>query len=321
MRERRDATLTIPCSSIPAVLAILLALGLLSAGCSGPEEVPRTDPQYGALVIAAEGRFAAGQTGQAVESFGRALQRARAMDDPAAISDCAYNLAACLLSLGDLDGACVYLLEARHAAERNGRTRLDALLLEAQIARLQGRTVDAAALCDEILSGAGDDDDETLWQIEVSLLQARLACGAGATLDARAHYDRAANHLDEIDDPHLRAEAALTEGEVLLLEGSHAAAARSFEAQARSLRRAGRYGDMAYALLRAGEASLDASDPAGAADSLFRGARSLFAQGEPGAQAAAQSARAAAQRANDPNLLERIDLLLLEIDEAKNQSP
>jgi len=271
-------------------------------------------------VTVAEGRFAAGQTEQAVDSYGRALQRARAMDDAGAISDCAYNLAACLMSLGDLDKARDYLLEARCAAKRSGRPRLDALFLEAQVARLQSRAGDVAALCDEILSLA-DDDDESLWAFQVFLLRARLACDAGAKQESRENLDRALNLLDEIDDHHLRALAALVKGEVLLLDGSHAGAARSFEEQALNLRQAGRYYDMACALLRAGEAFLHASDAAGAADCLFRAARSLFAQGEPDAQVAAQSAHAAARRANDPNLIERIDLLLAEIRAAENQSP
>lgn len=320
MSDRGDGATRSPFFPSQAVVLILVVHCVLLAGCSGPDEAPRTDPQYGALVTAAEGRFAAGQTERAVDSYGRALQRARAMDDDAAISDCAYNLAACLLSLGELDKARDYLLEARCAAERGGRSRLDALLLDAQIARLQNRAGDVAALCAEI-SRLADDDDESLWAFQVFLLEARVACDAGAKQESREKLDRALNLLDAIDDHHLRALAALVNGEVLLLEGSPAGAARSFEEQALNLRQGGRYYDMACALLRAGEAFLHASDATGAAECLFRAARSLFAQGEPDAQVAAHSARAAAQRANDPILVGRIDLLLLEIKAAENQSP
>jgi len=304
-------------NALPFGLALLLAF--CGTGCAGPDAVPRIDPQYGALVDAAEARYAAGQIEKAAHSYARALQRARAMDDAAAIGDCAYNLAACVLSAGDLDKARNYLLEARRAMERSGRPALDVLFLEAQVARLQNRTGDAAALCDRILILAADDGDPT-WPFQVYLFEARLACDAGEKRTARQKLDVASDLLEEIDDPHLRARAALVTGEVLLLEGSHGEAARSFEAQATNLREAGRYHDMACGLLRAGGAFLDADEPVRAADCLFRAARSLFALDDATARDTAETARAASLLANDADLTQRIDSLLSEMNAAREEN-
>ncbi len=75
------------------------------------------------LSAAATGQqgFARGDYEQAADQYRRALARARRQDEPSLVGDQAYNLAVCLLAMGQINEAGERLVESE--ASRNGRER------------------------------------------------------------------------------------------------------------------------------------------------------------------------------------------------------
>ncbi len=293
-----------------------ILLLLVAAGCAGPAVVDRGDPEIARSLDAARSAFDAGLTDRAALLYGRALQRARAMDDAAAIGRNAYDLAACYLLIGAGDRARVLLVEAKAELARCGLPPGEALLLEAKAARFQGHAGEAVGLCVQILNLPDLPGDLAA---QVRLLEACLACDAGDAATARAALTRFAAcdaGRDSGENDSLQALFCRVEGGICLLEGHPKIAAACFDKAARILRSLGRHGEMALALTRAGGAFLDAGDAGSAGDRLFRAARSFFGQGDRArARDLVGSARAAAVRAGDEALTARVSALRDEIGE------
>jgi len=290
--------------------ALTLAALLLAAGCAGPDPMEKGDPEYAALELSARQAFDGGQVERAAGLYGRALQRARAMDDALSLGDAAYNLAACYLALGDGGRAAALLEEAEAELRRGGRSPADALLLGAEAALLRESRADAASFCDEVLAlpggSAGDGH-----RAHACMVLARLARDAGDLPVARGRLAEAVDHISDADDPSLLARAAGFEAVLFLDEGSPADAAGAFDREAGYFQDAGRFGEMAGALERAGAAYREAGDAGRAADRFYRSARSSLGQGNgPAARRAAGAALAAARAAGDAGLARRIELLL-----------
>jgi hypothetical protein len=110
------------------------------------------------------------------------------------------------------------------------------------------------------------------------------------------------------------ADLAKLEGTIARLEKQPDTAARSFDAEAKLLRRAHRYRDMGYALGRAAEAYLASGQAALAADRYFRAARSFAGNGDDAAaKSFLASSLAAAETAGDTNSRIRAKELLQEL--------
>lgn len=252
---------------------------LLAGSCAGPRAPSPYEQEMVKLTTLARDAYDRGAHRHAARLYREALDRARAADDPAGIADGAYNTAVCLMTLGAYDGAGALLVEAQEAVERRGETPGAVLLVRATLARLTEEREQAERLLDDLWTSLGDSDAPGL-RAQVHLLGAHVACDRSDGAAARRALDRAAEHLPWVEDPLVRAEAADVEGRVLLLEDRPAEAATSFDREAELLEKALQFRRMAAALGRAGRAYRSAGDTATAADRLYRGARSLQAQGD-----------------------------------------
>jgi tetratricopeptide (TPR) repeat protein len=256
---------------------LCIALTLLTlVGCapSPTSTTPRKDKELSRTSDLARAAFEEGATAKAVDLYGKALNRARVMDDATEIGNTAYNLALCHIILGQLDQASALLAEAKAAFERSGSNPADVLLLEATVAERQGKLEQAQSLADQVLSASPDEND----LFQVALLKATIACEQADPARAKTALVEADQH--HVTDVPLLAARERLAGSIFLLERDPAEAAAAFDRAAALFQEAKQYRDMALTLRRAGEAYREAGDAQQAEDRLFRAKRSLAAQGE-----------------------------------------
>jgi|GEM_PF-838830 len=304
-----------------AVSLLIAALVLAGAGCSTPPKIVRTDPEIERNVAVAHGAYAAGSAEKAAGYYQKALQRARVMDSPSDIARNAYNLAACLAARHSYDAARACLDEARLEFLRAGIPCPERPLLEARIARAQGRSKEAEDLARAELKTAKTLDDAT--QIQWHLLLAELLCDQGQTAEADAEMALIGPKQLKVCGNDIQAEAALTRARIQMLKQNPQAAAPQYDIAVGHWQNAGRYGDMAGALEQAGRAYENAGDKLTAADRYYRSARSLFESGQT-AQAHDLIARALplAVAAQQPDLQKQLERLkAAEVDKAREDSP
>ena len=299
-------------SAAPASLAsVALLVGF--CGCGSPRSAAPGDPELAAASTSARRAFDQGRVESAAQLYQHSLARARVMDDPSAIAEAAYNLAACLTEMGRFERARVQLTEAKAEARRAGGRVIDILLVEAMVARLQGQPGDARALADQVFRQRPSPTDIELLQVHI--LRGEIACDLG---DSAA----AAGELKGVNDATvsslpLRARLAAVLGRIHLLNRNWSGAAKEFDREADLMRRARRYRSMSSGLTGAGGAYEAAGDYREAADRRYRAARSLFGLGDT-AEAAGLvgAARDAARKAGAIELERRADSLAKEIGEA-----
>jgi tetratricopeptide (TPR) repeat protein len=299
------------------VVLLVAALVLAGAGCSTPPKIARTDPEIERNVAVARGAYAAGSAEKAAIYYQKALQRSRVMDSPSEIARNAYNLAACLAALHSYDAAQACLDEARLEFQRAGIPCRELLLLEAKIARAQGRSQEAANLAraEQKKPDRPNDAIHVQWQI----LLAELMCD-------QDQADAADAELAGIDPKQLkasgidiRAETALTRARVQMLKRNPPAAALHYDIAAGYWQAAGRYSDMVSALDQAGHAYENAGNSSSAVDRYYRAARSLFESGQLArARDLADRALSLAAVALQPDLQRQVERLKAEI-EARGQ--
>jgi len=252
-----------------------IALTLLTlVGCATSPTAPPKDKELSRTSDLARAAFQDGATARTVDLYGKALNRARAMDDATEIGNAAYNLALCHIILGQLDQASALLAEATAAFKRNGGNPTDVLLLEATIAQRQGRLEEALSLADQVLSASPDEND----LFQAMLLKGTIACDQDDPALARTALAEADKH--HVTNAALLGARERLAGNIFLLEGNPAEAAAAFDRAAALFQKAKHYRDMALTLRRAGEAYREAGDTQHAEDRLFRAKRSLAAQGE-----------------------------------------
>ncbi len=253
----------------------VIALTLLTlAGCATPPTAPPKDKGLSRTSDLARAAFEDGATARAIDLYGKALNRARAMDDATEIGNAAYNLALCHTILGQLDQASVSLAEAKAAVKRSGSNPADVLLLEATVAQRQGKLEQALSLADQVLSASPGEND----LFQATLLKGTIACQQNDPARARTALAEADKH--HVANAALLAARERLAGNIFLLEGNPAEAAAAFDRAAALFQKAKHYRDMVLTLRRAGEAYREAGDTQRAQDRLFRAQRSLAAQGE-----------------------------------------
>jgi len=252
-----------------------IALTLLTlVGCATSPTAPPKDKELSRTSDLARAAFEDGATAKAIDLYGKALNRAYAMDDATEIGNAAYNLALCHIILGQLDQASALLAEAKAAFKRSGSNPADVPLLEATIAQRQGRLEQALSLADQVLSASSDESH----RFQAALLKGTIACQQDDPARARTALVEADKH--HIANAPLLAARERLAGNIFLLERSPAEAAAAFDRAAALFQKAKHYRDMALTLRRAGEAYREAGDTQRAEDRLFRAKRSLAAQGE-----------------------------------------
>jgi tetratricopeptide (TPR) repeat protein len=247
---------------------------LTLVGCATSPTAPSKDQELSRTSNLARAAFEDGATAKAIDLYGKALNRARAMDDATEIGNAAYNLALCHIILGQLDQASASLAEAKAAFKRSGSSPADVLLLEATVAQRQGRLQQALSLADQVLSASPGESH----RFQVALLKGTIACEQDDPARARTTLVEADQY--HIANASLLAARERLAGNIFLLERNPAEAAVAFDRAAALFQEAKHYRDMALTLQRAGEAYREAGDTQSANDRLSRAKRSLAAQGE-----------------------------------------
>ncbi len=271
-----------PARAAPAARLAALGVGLVlaMAGCASPPRIDRRDPDLDRALSLARAAQAAGAADTAADSYRQALARAWVMDRPDLVAPCAYNLAACLAALGRYEEARAWLDEARQNAARAGLPLSEAALLEARLARAQGRPEEAEALLRAGQTTAAFAHEDV--RLSASLLLAELRADQGDSAGAEAALEPVSLRALERAEPAVRAEAAAIEARLRVLKRQPAAAGPLFDNAADQWRKAGRYLDMARALDQAARAYAGAGQHQSAADRTLRAARSLLENGRPG---------------------------------------
>jgi len=258
-----------------AARCLLSCLAL--AGCGSAPAAAPIDEKLGRLGHAGDIAYTLEDPGQAAEQYRAALARARERDDPAAIADIGFNLAAAELR-GDHPAAAIRTVQqVRGELARRGIADPGLDLITATALFRQGNRADADRVAAGLTGGPPPLADSA-WFLRGLLADAR---------NDRAGLQRAAAALSPAADAGDRAElqARITHDPGLAL---HAADLR---------RDALDYRGMARALALAAQAS---PDPARAADLFLRAGRSAAAQHDT-AQARTWLAQAR-QRAPGPAL-------------------
>lgn len=300
-----------------SVLSLLAALVLAGAGCSTSPKIVRTDPEIERNVAVARGAYAAGSAEKAAGYYQKALQRSRVMDSPSEIARNAYNLAACLAALHSYDAAQVCLDEARLEFQRAGISCRELPLLEAKIARAQGRSQEAVSLAraEQKKPNGPNDAIRVQWQ----LLLAELLCDQDQAANADAELAAIGPKQLKASGDDIQAETALTRARVQMLKRNPQAAALQYDIAAGYWQEAGRYSDMASALEQAGRTYENYGINPSAADRYYRAARSLFESGQlDRARGLADRALPLATASLQPELQRQVERLKAEI-EARGQ--
>jgi tetratricopeptide (TPR) repeat protein len=250
---------------------------LLSAGCGTPPKIVRQDPEIERNVVLARGAFAAGSVEKSAVYYRKALNRARLMDNDAAIGRNAYNLAACLVLLRRDHEARALLDEADAEFRRAGLSSPEIPMLRARLAYREGKTVEAMALVQAQLRASKSRDSN---YIQYQILLADLLCAKADAVNAAIELDRVKEKDLAAESIMVQADAALARARIALLEKQPRAAGESLDKAAKLLQQAGQYVEMALALGEAGIAYEAAGDPNAAIDRDYRAARSLFLAGD-----------------------------------------
>jgi tetratricopeptide (TPR) repeat protein len=298
--------------TFPIISSLVTVLILAGAGCSTPPQVVRTDPEIERNVAVAHGAYTAGSAEKAAIYYQKALQRSRVMDSPSEIARNAYNLAACLAALHSYDAAQACLDEARLEFQRAGIPCRELPLLEAKIARAQGRSQEAVSLARTELKTSKDLNDAT--QIQWHIMLAELACDQKQATGAEAELAVIGPKQLKACGDDIQAEAALASASIQMLKQNPQAAALQYDIAAGCWQTAGRYSDMVSALGQAGHAYENAGNGPSAADRYYRAARSLFESGQTTqANDLADRALPLAVAAHQPDLQKQVERLKVEI--------
>ncbi len=295
-------------------LSTLVLSALLAAGCASQGPVRQTDTAIATAADTARLAFRKGSMEQAAGLYARALNRSRAVDDPFEIANNAYNLAACKMILRQYAEAGILLNEAATAAGRAGAPQEDIALLSAQAARLEGHAEEARARLNTLLQQPVAPEI----RLQADVMAARMDADEG-------HLDAAVAALKKIQSSSvarkagdsIRAEIEGLDAHLAQMSQRPADAAAAFDRQAEALRGAGRYREMAQALGSAAQAYLEAGQAPAAWERAYRGARSLFAQGDAaGALQQVETALTAVEQVQDEAQQKATARLFEEIREA-----
>jgi len=314
MPFRRLASIQSHRTALAACVIIASFAGCRSGGSSAAD-VDRPLAKQSRQAVEA---FHSGYDDEAIEHYRLAIRRAWELDDAAAIGNTAYNLAACWAAMQQFEPARQALAEARAELRRSGQSEVEAWLLEAKIARAQGRFGDAAYFADCVVApmirrdpacndkccgkdesrllatvrscrdriakcfGHGDDqpDDCEVYNVSLAVFRANLALDSGDVPAARASLARAHQMDVSQNDPAVRAEIAAAQARLLLMLQQPEAAARQLDDEAQWLRQSGHLRELPMATSAAAEAFLQAGQPIEASERFFRTARLLYGRGD-----------------------------------------
>ena len=312
MKERKNSGFRIQNSEFgsgkPGRWMALLAV-LLAAGCATPKAAQFTDADWVSHSTTGRGAYERGDYHRAAEAYGRAEQRARALDDADALAVAAVNRATALVAAGQAADATAGIAEAL-ADARIAKERHAELLVAAARAELAlGKSDDAIARVDEALK----------LEPPPALKAQALLAKSGAEL-ARENPAAATKALTDGMSAKewkglpisLQAEQAALRAQIAVAEKNPAEAMVLQDEAATLWKKTNRLPDMARALAEAGRQAQAADDLAGACDRFYRAARSLWAQGfRPDAIRVLEEGVQAAEQLDDEAIAKKIAALFV----------
>lgn len=258
--------------------AALAFAAVFAAGCASPAPKATTsDAELARLSSAARKAFDAGAPDKAVPLFAQALDRARALDDAAALASVAYNLAACRMETGDLDGAARAASEAEDSAVRAGSPTDAVVLLRGRIALARGDAKTAGDLARRIPAGNTKPDRAIL--ASAGLLRADAALAQKDLPGARLAVSEVRKLLAPSAAPALRAAADEADAHILLAEDQPSSAAAFFELASTGRSESNQAIHVPRLLGHAAAAREAAGDKAAAADCAYRAGRACAGLG------------------------------------------
>jgi tetratricopeptide (TPR) repeat protein len=291
-------------------------------GCESDTSAP-AQPSDAALELSnanAQLQFEQGRPALAAASYADALDRARQMDDPVAVTVTAYNLAIARAATADYPAALAALDEAGHEVARTTLDPTDLLLVRARVELLSGDLTAACRAADAALAeprSKPTPDRQAQAHVTKGLAACRRNDIAGATHELDAARALLAGH----DAPAVEAMVAGLTGDVASLSRDHAKAAAAFDRQAELARTAGDYHTIDRALAKAGRAYVAAGRPDVGADRLYRAARAAVGGNDRDATSLVTAAATAARAANDPALIRLTDLLSARLTAVTRPTP
>lgn len=302
----------------PCLLLLTTLLSASAIGCRGSSpDPPKLDATLARFSEAGREAYSEGDVRAAMEEYRAAIARAWAIDDPYESGTNAYNLAACLTSLGDNARARDWLLDARAELRRGNSSVANAWLLEAKIAQDEGQFVRAVELidrascarppCDDPNStcccgSSGPCDERCVHKIpcvgdkirekdaiaqcqdgftaQIHLARARVVAEFGDVPKALCHFAKACELAQQVCGEDLQAELQNVAAMIHLAKDEYLQAAWHFDKEAYHLRLAKNYRVIPTALELAAAAYSEAGQHRQAADRLSRVARIWYGRGD-----------------------------------------
>jgi tetratricopeptide (TPR) repeat protein len=256
-----------------------LVLGFIFAsGCTSRQEpvvLKSSDAQMGRLAQRARTLFDMQRPTQAAPLYETALDRARALDDDAAIARLAYNLGACRLESGDAPGAAGAFEEAIHAARAAGLPEEESQLLLGYSLLQQGKTDQTLILCSKVIE-ATEDRAEPNMRMRFQLLRAEAYLRSDRIDLAEEDLQDTVQLLTSQSPPAIQAQANQIEGAILSRRGHPSESARVFLREVKFWGLTNRPIDVTAALIRAADEQQRAEEISAEAESRYRAARALL---------------------------------------------
>ena len=257
-------------------ICVALIVGI-SAGCASPKVAQFTDADWVSYSSTARGCYERGDFRRAAEAYGRAEQRAVALDDANALAVSTVNRAVCLLAEeGKAEearaGVAVALADVRVTKER----RAELLAVGARAELALGRWDEAAGLSEAAMKL----DPPSVLKAQALLVQSAVQLAKKDSVEAAKVLSGGMSSKEWAQLPGvLRAEVALRRAEIATAEKRFAEAMALQDEAAALWKTAGRLPEMARALAEAGRQAQLAGNLSGACNRFYRASRSQWAQG------------------------------------------
>ena len=254
----------------------IAAVLLVAGGCATPKTAQFTDADWVSHSTTGRGAYERGDYRRAADAYGRAQQRARALDNADALAVAAANGAVCLLAESRAGDALAAVEEALADARVSTERRAELLAMGARACVALDRP--DAAIERSVGALALNPCQET--RAQVLLAQSAALLKKGETDSAAQALGDGLSAKEWARQPTaIRAEREQRRGQIMAATGESSAAAKRFDEAAELWREAGRLPEMARALAEAGRQAKALGDMRGAGDRFWRAARSLWAQG------------------------------------------
>lgn len=283
------------------VAGVLMALIVIAAGCGSTQKAPAGPPidqDLERLNRAARLAFEKRQTEQAADLYRKALERAFVRGDLSAIVDARYNLALCLMELGEYPQALDMIGQAQAELSRAGRNiQADFHLLEATILYRDGRLSKSWEVTDTIIG---------FWMPQPPVILSRTYFLRGliaAEGGDAARLNEAIAKMGDASDDTLRADRSELIGRLAIIEGRWDQAIASLDEAAGLRRQVFEYRRMAIAVALSAEACERAGRPGQAAERYLQAGRSAALVGDASsAQKWLSSAVRLSEQSDDPSI-------------------